>query len=112
MIDYTSDKPAFSKKIRIAEDGDLVNADNDTAAAKQLIQNDLVLNMRMDQCLGSDPQYGDSGGLIVTFESNDKTAGAWEEVPYIKSRETHKSLFSKISTMFKNVRYQIGRAHV
>lgn len=53
MKDYTSENPAFSEKIRIVEESDLVNAENDAAASKQLLQNDLVLSARLDKCLGS-----------------------------------------------------------
>lgn len=43
MKNYTSDAPAWSDIIPIVEENDLVNAENDSAAAKQLLQNDLVL---------------------------------------------------------------------
>lgn len=50
MKDYTSDAPVFSGKIPIVEESDLVNADNNNAAAKQLLQNDLTLmNGKVDK---------------------------------------------------------------
>ena len=50
MKDYTSDTPAFHENISIVEESDLVNADNNNAAAKQLLQNDLVLmNSKVDK---------------------------------------------------------------
>ncbi len=54
MRDYTIENPIFSDKISIVEEDDLVSAENDTAASKQLLQNDLVLQARMDKYLGSD----------------------------------------------------------
>lgn len=49
---------------------------------------------------------GDSQDNTVTFTSNDASASdAWEDVTVLASKEKHSSLFSKISTMFKNVRY-------
>lgn len=54
MRDYTIENPIFSDKISIVEEDDLVSAENDTATSKQLLQNDLVLQARMDKYLGSD----------------------------------------------------------
>lgn len=39
---YTSNEPVFSESINITTEGDLVNADNDAAAVKQLLDNTLV----------------------------------------------------------------------
>lgn len=48
----------------------------------------------------------DSAENTVTFESNDsKENVTWTDVPVLSSAEKHKSIFGKISTMFKNVRY-------
>ena len=57
MKDYTVVNPVFSDKISIVEEDDLVNAENDTAAAKQLIENDLALALRVNNALG----YDDNG---------------------------------------------------
>ena len=54
MRDYSVENPIFSDKISIVEEDDLVSAENDTAASKQLLQNDLVLLARMDKYLGGD----------------------------------------------------------
>ena len=43
MREYTTDTPVFRESIPIVEENDLVNEENDTAAAKQLLQNILVL---------------------------------------------------------------------
>ena len=49
---------------------------------------------------------GDSANNTVTFTSGDsKTATAWTDVAVATSGEKHSSLFGKISTMFKNIRY-------
>ena len=106
MRDYTVENPVFSAKIRIVEEEDLVSAENDSAAAKQLIQNDLALSKRMKQCLGDAPEHGDSKDLVVTFASGDEQpANGWTDVPVIQSVEDHKTIFTKMSTMVKNVRY-------
>ena len=42
----------------------------------------------------------------VTFESSDEeTPDSWTDVEVLKTGEKHSSLFAKISTMFKNIRY-------
>lgn len=49
---------------------------------------------------------GDSKDNIVTFTSADSTASdAWTDVAVLATGEKHSSLFAKISTMFKNIRY-------
>ena len=49
---------------------------------------------------------GDTAENTVTFDSGDaETPTAWSSVPVIQSGEKHKSLFYKLSTMAKNVRY-------
>ncbi|MDE7202407.1 MAG: hypothetical protein K2O91_11030, partial [Lachnospiraceae bacterium] len=53
MREYTAKKPVFADKISIVEEDDLVNAENDTAAAKQLLQNDLALAARIEKLFGS-----------------------------------------------------------
>lgn len=49
---------------------------------------------------------GDSKDNTVTFENSDaSTADAWTDVAVLATGEKHSSLFAKISTMFKNIRY-------
>ncbi len=49
---------------------------------------------------------GDSADNTVGFESGDNAdAQSWTDVEVMEKNEKHKSLFGKISTMFKNVRY-------
>lgn len=184
MKDYTPTNLKFSENIPLVEESDLVNADNDNAAAKQLQQNVMVLmnskvdkedgkslvtdaertawNQTYQQATGytdqkiaelingapstldtlgeiadamSDNQdvvealdaaigtkanqaemesllgtkldtTGDSKDNNVTFGSSDTlTPSAWTDVDVLKSGETHKSIFAKVSSMFKNIRY-------
>lgn len=49
---------------------------------------------------------GDTENNTVTFTSNDaEDPTAWQDVAVMGSKEKHTSLFSKISTMFSNMRY-------
>lgn len=49
---------------------------------------------------------GDSGENTVAFESRDSASPAgWEDVAVLNGGEEHRSLFGKISTMIRNVRY-------
>lgn len=49
---------------------------------------------------------GDSANNTVSFTTADSTtATAWTDVAVLTSREKHSSIFNKISTMFKNIRY-------
>ena len=52
------------------------------------------------------PLDGDSKENTVTFESRDAAeANVWTDVGVLASGEKHSSIFNKVSTMFKNVRY-------
>lgn len=49
---------------------------------------------------------GDSKDNTVTYTSaDDTTADSWTDVAVLATGEKHSSLFAKISTMFKNIRY-------
>lgn len=49
---------------------------------------------------------GDSKDLTTTFTSQDSTnVTQWTDVGVLQSGEKHSSMFQKISTMFKNIRY-------
>lgn len=53
-----------------------------------------------------DLDKNDSKNNTVTFDSGDaENPTAWKNVATLSSKEKHSSLFSKISTMFSNVRY-------
>ena len=48
----------------------------------------------------------DTANSVVTYDSMDSAdANSWTDVDVIASGEKHHSLFKKISTMFKNIRY-------
>ena len=56
--------------------------------------------------VGALAENGDSKENTVTFESSDSTTpDAWTDVAVLATGEKHSSLFNKISTMFKNIRY-------
>ena len=66
------------------------------------IQNKTVYE-EFEKKLNSD---GDSKDLTTTFTSGDSAnATAWTDVGALTSGEKHSSLFQKIATMFKNIRY-------
>ena len=51
---------------------------------------------------------GDSADSTTTFTTSDTADGgasSWTTVPALASGETHKSLFAKMSQMFKNIRF-------
>ena len=49
---------------------------------------------------------GDTKDNTVSFSSRDSTAPvAWSDVSVLSSGEKHSSIFNKISTMFRNIRY-------
>lgn len=51
---------------------------------------------------------GDSADSTTTFTTSDTADGgasSWTNVPALTSGETHKSLFAKMSQMFKNIRF-------
>ena len=57
----------------------------------------------LEKKLNSD---GDSKDLTATFTSNDSTnVTEWTDVGLLTSGEKHSSLFQKVATMFKNIRY-------
>lgn len=52
------------------------------------------------------PTKVDTAKSYTTFDSaDDKNPTTWSEVELLASKEEQRSLFSKISTMFKNIRY-------
>ena len=65
-----------------------------------------VINTALSGKLATD---GDSKDNVVTFTSNDvssnSAATSWTSIAQMTSGETHSSLFSKISSLVKNVRY-------
>ena len=66
------------------------------------LQNKTVTE-ELEKKLNSD---GDSKDLTTTFTSGDSAnATAWTDVGLLTSGEKHSSLFQKVATMFKNIRY-------
>ena len=62
-----------------------------------------VVNTEFGKKLNTD---GDSKDLTNTFVSQDSTnVTQWTNVDVLTSGEKHSSVFNKISTMFKNIRY-------
>lgn len=56
--------------------------------------------------IGALAEDGDTNNNSVTFTTADSISSAeWTDVEQMKSGEKHSSLFNKISTMFKNMRY-------
>ena len=50
----------------------------------------------------------DTQNSVATFTSSDVADGSatsWASVTKVDSGETHKSIFAKMSQMFKNIRY-------
>lgn len=75
MERYTSEKPEFSETIQIVEAGDPVNAENNNASIKQLLQNTLALKKEVivakkesheitDDSTGEKIRIGIEGGLV------------------------------------------------
>ena len=66
------------------------------------VQNKTVTK-ELEKKLNSD---GDSKDLTTTFTSGDSTnVTEWTDVGLLTSGEKHSSLFQKVATMFKNIRY-------
>lgn len=59
--------------------------------------------------IGALPTDGDSQDNTITFTSNDSLAGDSTAPALLTSRETHASIFSKVSTLFKNVRWLLSK---
>lgn len=48
----------------------------------------------------------DTENNVITFESGDSLSfNSWTDIDILESGETHKSIFHKLSTMVKNIRY-------
>lgn len=74
------------------------NAATATKASQDKNGNDIVATYQT--------KNGDSKNNTVTFTSGDKTDPiAWADVAPLTSGEKHSSIFNKLSTMFRNVRY-------
>lgn len=94
--------------ITVDEDGTLhgnseVTVDSELSKeSENPVQNKTVAE-ELEKKLNSD---GDSKDLTTTFTSNDSTnVTEWTDVGLLTSGEKHSSLFQKVATMFKNIRY-------
>lgn len=59
--------------------------------------------------IGALATNGDSKSNVVTFTSNDSTTGDSTAPALLTSGETHASILSKVSTIFKNVRWLLSK---
>ena len=59
--------------------------------------------------IGALPTDGDSQDNTVTFTSNDSLTGDSTPPALLTSGETHASILSKVSTVFKNVRWLLSK---
>lgn len=59
--------------------------------------------------IGALPTDGDSQDNTVTFTSNDSLTGDSTAPALLTRGETHASIFSKVSTIFKNVRWLLSK---
>ena len=92
-VDNTADADKFVKHAE--------NSDN--ASMANFAALDLDGNMINDTYL---TKTGDTKNNTTTFVSEDSAnPSTWSNVSVLSSEEKHSSIFNKISTMFKNVRY-------
>ena len=86
----------------LVEIANWIESDTDGAAAMDLKISENAKNIE----LKLDKDGGDSTDNVTTFTSNDASEStSWTDVDVMSSGEKHSGLFSKISTMFKNMRY-------
>lgn len=82
------------------ENEDVVKALHDAIGSKaDLNEMESLLGMKLDKT-------GDAKDVTVSYESSDTTAASsYTEVPVLTGKEKFKEFCSKVSTMFKNIRY-------
>lgn len=86
----------------LVEIANWIESDTDGAAAMDLKISENTKNIE----LKLDKDGGDTMDNTTTFTSNDTAEStSWTDVDVMVSGEKHSGLFSKISTMFKNIRY-------
>lgn len=84
----------------ITDDNDYANIDID----KEL--SETSTNLVENQAIAKGLKTNETKDNTVTFISNDsKEVTAYEDINVLTSGEKHSSIFNKISTMFKNIRY-------
>lgn len=98
---------AFSGSYNDLEDKPSIPAATKVKGDAEEEYRDGEVNLTADN-IGALAKNGDSAENIVNYTSgdtDDTAADKWESVPALTSGMTHANLFSRISNMFKNVRY-------
>ena len=72
MTNYTPESPVFRNSIPIVETTDAVSAANDNAAAKQLIENDLILKASVDMLIENGTSLADVTGEAAAIVAGTK----------------------------------------
>lgn len=89
--------------VNITDDNDYQDINIDTELSEE--SENLVTNKTVTKGI----KYNDTKDNTVTFTSNDTLEPpAYSDVSLLESNEKHSSIFNKISTMFKNIRYLSG----
>ncbi|MCI8380110.1 MAG: hypothetical protein HFH72_16695, partial [Lachnospiraceae bacterium] len=89
--------------VNITDDNDYQDINIDTELSEE--SENLVTNKTVTKGI----KYNDTKDNTVTFTSDDTLEPpAYSDVSLLESNEKHSSIFNKISTMFKNIRYLSG----
>jgi hypothetical protein len=89
--------------VNITDDNDYQGIDIDTELSEE--SENLVTNKAVTTGI----KYNDTKDNTTTFLSDDTLEPeGYSDISLLKSSETHSSIFNKLSTMFKNVRYLFG----
>lgn len=89
--------------VNITDDNDYQGIDIDTELSEE--SENLVINKAVTTGI----KYNDTKDNTTTFLSDDTLEPeGYSDISLLKSSETHSSIFNKLSTMFKNVRYLFG----
>ena len=85
------------------EAGTKITVDSELSKESENPVQNKTVTEELEKKINSD---GDSKDLTTTYTSGDSAnATAWTDVGLLTSGEKHSSLFQKIATMFKNIRY-------
>lgn len=86
--------------------GIMASTATDIEEENQYVLDAIQNNPSIEGTLAHQIKEGDTQDNVVTFESNDNIdATSWSDVQVLESGEKHSSIFNKVSTMFKNIRY-------
>lgn len=91
----------------LGEIADAMSDNQDVVTALNTAIGTKANQAEMESLLGTKlDTTGDSKDNKVTFAGSDTlTPSEWTEVAVLNSGETHKSMFAKVSSMFKNIRF-------